>query len=399
MGDQYTSVSVTNYNANPPPDDGSATEANRLKWSTIKTKLTDMLNTAIASINTNVIAAFGKVDGGVISTAISYQVLAADQGQLVRGTASGITITTPDAAVVGAPFVFGFLNDSSGDITIDGSGSQTIDGDANVIVPAGTGGRLRTDGTNWFTEGQNFQSTILNLALGYLSGLEGSTAGSSATFAVAAGVANDAAGGGIMTLAAALSKTTSAWAVGTGNGALDTGTIANSTTYHAFLIKRTDTRVVDVLISLSPTAPTMPTSYTLKRRIFSMKTNGSGQWAKFTQTGDVFIWAAYAADTGTAGTSRASHTLTVPTGIVVSAMGRAFSGAGGANTIIFTSLQEEDISPASSFGEIITSGGATVSMADVERLTNTSAQIGVRASNAGISFSFNTYGWRDTRGK
>ena len=44
-----------------------------------------------------------------------------------------------------------------------------------------------------------------------------------------------------MTLAAAISKTTSAWAVGTGNGALDTGTIANSTWYHVYVIERTDT--------------------------------------------------------------------------------------------------------------------------------------------------------------
>lgn len=168
MADQYDSVSVVSYNANPPADDGTVTEANRVKWSTIKTKLTDMLNTAIASINTNVIAAFGKVDGGITSTAISYTVLAADQGKLVRATVAGVTITTPDAAGVGDPFVFGFLNDSTGTITLDGSGSQTIDGDTTVTDPAGNGGRLRTDGTNWFTEGQNFQRTQV-IPQGYLS--------------------------------------------------------------------------------------------------------------------------------------------------------------------------------------------------------------------------------------
>lgn len=41
-----------------------------------------------------------------------------------------------------------------------------------------------------------------------------------------------------------------AWAVGTGNGGLDQGTIANAT-YHVHLIKRLDTGVVDAIFSLS----------------------------------------------------------------------------------------------------------------------------------------------------
>lgn len=168
MASPYDSVSIVNYNANPPADDGSVTEANRVKWATIKTKLNDPLEEAIEDINTNLTNAFGKIDAGVTSTAISYQVLSTDQGKLVRASASGITITTPDAAGVGAPFVFGFLNDSSGDITLDGSGSQTIDGDASVTVPAGAGGRIRTDGTNWFTDGQNFQRTQV-IPQGYLT--------------------------------------------------------------------------------------------------------------------------------------------------------------------------------------------------------------------------------------
>lgn len=161
MADPYTPVSITGYNSNPPVDDGSQTEANRVKWSTIKTKITDPVKTRTDTMDTNIAAAFGKVDSGVTSTAISYTVISTDQGKLVRATASGITITTPDATDVDSPFVFELLNDSSGDITLDGSGSQTVDGDASVTVPAGTGARVRTDGSNWFTGGQNFQRTLI----------------------------------------------------------------------------------------------------------------------------------------------------------------------------------------------------------------------------------------------
>ena len=48
----------------------------------------------------------------------------------------------------------------------------------------------------------------------------------------------------LLSLASAYTKTTSAWGVGTGNGSLDTGSIANSTWYHVYLIKRVDTGVV-----------------------------------------------------------------------------------------------------------------------------------------------------------
>src|ERR1700748_2450984 len=86
---------------------------------------------------------------------------------------------------------------------------------------------------------------------GFLAGLILSTAGSSSTFAVSPGLAADTNRAGYMEVASSISKTTSSWGVGTTAGALDTGTIANNTWYHVYVIKRLDTNVVDILISLS----------------------------------------------------------------------------------------------------------------------------------------------------
>lgn len=83
---------------------------------------------------------------------------------------------------------------------------------------------------------------------------------------VQAGAAIDATGADVMTLTAITKQSDVAWAVGTGTGALDTGAVGNSD-YYIWLIKRVDTSVVDVLFSLSSTAPTMPANYTLKRLI------------------------------------------------------------------------------------------------------------------------------------
>lgn len=170
MGSPYTSVTVTGYNLNPPADDGTQTEANRVKWATIKTKLGDPLNTYAASQNSAISTAFGKVlgGGGVTSTAINYTVQSSDQGKLVRASVGSITITTPDATGVGSPFIFGVLNDGTSDITLDGSGSQTIDGDLSVVIPPNSGVMLETDGSNWFSYGQNFQRTQIQ-PQGYLT--------------------------------------------------------------------------------------------------------------------------------------------------------------------------------------------------------------------------------------
>src|SRR5437899_421050 len=160
------------------------------------------------------------------------------------------------------------------------------------------------------------------VARGYLAGLTLSTAGSSSTMTVAAGQAVDSANANVMVLASALNKTTSSWAVGSGNGGLDTGAIAASTWYHFFLIKRVDTNVVDEVFSLSATSPTMPTSYTLKRRIGSGRTDGSSNWTAFSQDGDYFRWLASVLDINTTnpGTAAVTATLTVPAGVNVHAL-------------------------------------------------------------------------------
>lgn len=90
-----------------------------------------------------------------------------------------------------------------------------------------------------------------------------------------------------LTLGSSLTKRLDAsWAVGSGNGWLDTGSITNGT-YHAHLIRRSDTGVVDSLASLSPSAPTMPANYDSFRRIGSFKRVAGVIWP-FRQDGDLF---------------------------------------------------------------------------------------------------------------
>jgi hypothetical protein len=242
----------------------------------------------------------------------------------------------------------------------------------------------------------------------YLAGLTLSTAGASATMTTAAGQATDGGNTAVLTLAAAMGKTTSAWAVGTGNGGLDTGAIANSTWYHFWLIQRPDTGVVDVLISLSATAPMMPASYTLKRRIGSGFTNGSAQWTSFTQQNDEFWWSTPPALDLNAVGSTANRTLTamtVPTGVIVKWIGNmsVLAGASGAQRVLLTDPANADIAPsvtASPESTIGFNGAASTTIsAQCSVWTNTSAQIGVRVSQATDALQIQTIAWIDRRGR
>lgn len=254
----------------------------------------------------------------------------------------------------------------------------------------------------WGAKENTDRVTVDAMLSSAINGLTLSTAGSSATFGIAIGAA---AG---MVLASAYTKTTSAWALGSAAGSLDTGAIANNTWYHVYIIQRSDTNVVDIVISLSASSPTFPTNYDRGRRIGAMKTNGSAQWLLFTQLGDDFIWSAATADiSASIGTTAALQTLGgVPTGIKVKALYRGFITNAAVNnaSLILTAADEADQAPDTSTGRLtavqdgVDTIGGLVSF-QCETWTNTSAQIRARADTAGTTLRISTYGWTDPRGR
>lgn len=244
----------------------------------------------------------------------------------------------------------------------------------------------------------------------YLAGLTMSTAGSSTTMTVAAGEATNSTNSHVMMLAASRAKTTAAWAVGTAVGGLDTGTIANNTWYHFYLIKRIDTDVEDVVFSTNATTPTLPTNYTLYRGIGKGKTNGSGQWTAFVQDGDYFQWLDSVNDVSATnpGTAAVNRTLSVPTGANVVAhiqVAVTNTGSGGNVFSLFTDPAISDIAAASGASDtsIATNaaGGSINCVANLRVRTNTSGQIRSRISysDANVAIRINTLGWFDRRGR
>lgn len=66
---------------------------------------------------------------------------------------------------------------------------------------------------------------------------------------------------------------------------LDTGSLAANTEYHIWLIAKSDGTLPGSLLSLSPTAPTMPSGYTYKCRIGCFITGGASTFLRIRQVG------------------------------------------------------------------------------------------------------------------
>lgn len=106
----------------------------------------------------------------------------------------------------------------------------------------------------------------------HIAGLTWSNAADASNdITVAAGTCRDSTNTEDMTLSASITKRIDAsWAVGDNQGGFDTGSVSATGVYHIFLIKRTDTDVVDVIFTATIGGPTLPTNYTKSRRIGSI---------------------------------------------------------------------------------------------------------------------------------
>lgn len=207
----------------------------------------------------------------------------------------------------------------------------------------------------------------------------------------------------MMTLTSTLTKRLdAAWAVGSGNGGLDTGSIAN-TTYWVWLIQRSDTGVVDALFSTSATSPTMPTNYD-RKSLLGPIIRASAAILPFTQRGDTYYLTTGITDFASASAqNNVLVTLSVPVGARVqplfawtltatTANVSDFIGPGDASTATFPCHLLVATGVANGSAMALTGG----------IYTNTSAQLRLRVVITSGTITTNnivTLGWVHPRGR
>ncbi len=308
-------------------------------------------------------------------------------------TTNGSSALAPLAAAIG--------------VSDGGTGVSTAPLNGQLLIGNGTGYSVASLSNRGGIQILNSSGEVAIGAIerGHLSGFTLSTAGSSATMTIASGQATDSTNAAVITLGSSIAKTTGSWSVGTGNGCLDTGSVTTNTWYHFYAIYRSDTLVVDVLCSLSATAPSLPASYTHKRRLGAGRTDGSSNWIAFSQFGDQFLWSATVLDVNTTnpGTSAVSSSLTVPSGAKVFALIRRIivTGSGGAVSDLVSALDQADAAPSLSAAPGATlyvpasSTGAT--LLTVRTDTNRQIRSRLSFSDASTISRMVTIGWIDRR--
>lgn len=237
---------------------------------------------------------------------------------------------------------------------------------------------------------------------GHIHGLKLSNNGTDATndIDIAAGECRDGSDVANMVLASSLTKRLdAAWAFGDGNGGLDTGSIAD-TTYHVWLIGRSDTGVIDALFSASATSPTMPANYDQKRRIGAF-TRESSTIVPFTQLGDQFL---RQTPLFTGATSTTSATLTVATGAPIGIQvdlllsGRVVHST-DAVAVLIMSPDQADVAPvAGGINTVQTEAGLVGSYQQAVRC-DTSGRVRHRSTSTSTAVGLGMLGWIDSRGR
>lgn len=296
-------------------------------------------------------------------------------------------------------------------ITYDGT-KMVIQGGVSVTMAAGDMAVVEGIGVNQarvliFRASGAPAAPVLTPAISEIGGLLPTTiAGTSttATLTVTTGSAADS------TNVQRLSLGSTSWAVTNGNAAngyQGGSTLPNSSTIHFFIMFGTSGTAS--FASLSATAPTLPSGYTLFRRIFSLKTTVAGALIPGTAIEDaggaiIFYLTTQVLDIN-ATTTTANRTLavlSVPLGIKVQPLGRGGLTTSTSSGMIFTSPDETDVAPSAGTNSAVpgidSAANASFNGSPIQPFltTDTSGQIGHRGT-AAVAVGWTTRGWRDFR--
>lgn len=118
MGTRYSSISISGFNASPPPDDGSQTASNQLTWAKHVTKIGNPLKTMAEAINAALVTALSTTCRSITS---SDSTVASDHWKTVQVASTvtaAITVTLMDATTAANGYIVTIANQSAVSHTI-----------------------------------------------------------------------------------------------------------------------------------------------------------------------------------------------------------------------------------------------------------------------------------------
>lgn len=199
----------------------------------------------------------GAVDVTLSSLEAAYPII-----DLTGAITANINVIVPTAANA-----WTFKNTTTGDFTI----TVKMATGTGVVIMQNATASVYSDGTNVDYSNSYLKPSSIQ---GGFKKLQASSSGVSANISVTADTVTVENSSGQYLNAESISLTIAGTT--TGANALDTGTIAASTWYSVWVIHNLSTATTAGLLSLSATAPTLPSGYTYKARIGWIRTDSSG---------------------------------------------------------------------------------------------------------------------------
>lgn len=199
-------------------------------------------------------------------------------------------------------------------------------------------------------------------------------------------------------VSAMIKRLDASWTAGTNQGGLDTGTKTANVFYHCFAIYNPTTKASDFLFSANPTSPTLPSGFTKKRKIASLRTNVSnnirnGNYVFFSnsysfeyQTKILF----FQDTTSTTGTTVDTECPAHTTAEIIANQ----SSSGDCSTLI-TTLDLNDEAPVHASYASISSAANYNGATTLFVRTNSLGEIRKRSSSVSGTLSLRTKGWTE----
>lgn len=198
-------------------------------------------------------------------TGTTYTLLSTDNAKLITlNNASAVAVTVPSAASAGftAGYFADIINLNSGVVTLTPS-SGTINGKTSLTVAYNRGGRLVSNGTNWFFNTGSPEPAGGATGFKNLNITNGGAADTEMAITASYLVTMDDSGNSIKLSSVSV---TGALTTSGANG-IDTGSRATNTWYSIWVIYNATSNTTAALYSTSATTPTLPAGYTYKVRV------------------------------------------------------------------------------------------------------------------------------------
>lgn len=195
----------------------------------------------------------------------------------------------------------------------------------------------------------------------------------------------------------------STFGIGSNAGGLDTGVKQVSKTYFTHAIRRQSDGLGDILFSLSPTAPTLPSGWDLIQRTAAIRTDSSGNIVPFLQVGNAMDISQVTELSTTAGIATALRVIaSAPLGIITKLRMGGVPNIGANSTVqifVYSALKGGTALGTDLYCYMATAGGAAANYgtiyADVECNTAGQLMVGVGIPTGTGTANLLCYGWDD----